>query len=41
MIEKVGFAEAQLVAETGLNSTPKIRGVLIRTQKPDKIKPMM
>jgi hypothetical protein len=36
MIEKVGFADALLVAETGLNSTPKTRGVLICARKPEK-----
>jgi hypothetical protein len=35
-MEKVGFADAQLVSETGLNSSPKTRGVLIRAQKPEK-----
>jgi hypothetical protein len=36
LIEKIGFADAQLVSETGLNSTPKTRGVLIRARKPEK-----
>lgn len=35
-MEKAGFADVQLVSETGLNSTPKTRGVLIRAQKPKK-----
>ena len=36
LMEKVGFADAQLVSETGLNSSPKTRGVLIRGRKPPK-----
>jgi hypothetical protein len=36
LIEKVGFADAELVAETGFNSSPKTKGVLIRGRKPEK-----
>ena len=36
LMEKVGFADAELVAETGLNSSPKTRGVLIHGRKPEK-----
>jgi hypothetical protein len=36
LMEKVGFTDAEMVAETGLNSTPKTRGVLIRARKPEK-----
>jgi hypothetical protein len=36
LMEKVGFADVELVAETGLNSSPKTRGVLIHGRKPEK-----
>jgi len=35
--EHLPYPDAQLVTETGLNSTPKTRGVLIRARKPEKI----
>jgi hypothetical protein len=40
LIQKIGFADVKLVAETGLNSTPKTRGILIRARKPDHIDQM-
>jgi hypothetical protein len=39
LLEKVGFADPELVTETGLNSSPKTRGVLIRARKPEKTDP--
>jgi hypothetical protein len=33
-LEKVGFEKAELVGETGFNSTPKTKGVCLRAQKP-------
>lgn len=33
MIERVGFADGALVAETGFNSSPKTKGVLFRATK--------
>lgn len=36
LIQKVGFADAELVSETGFNSSPKTRGVLFRARKPEK-----
>jgi hypothetical protein len=36
MIQKIGFTDAELVSETGFNSTPKTRGVLIRARKSDR-----
>ncbi len=34
MLEEVGFENAELAGETGFNSTPKTKGVLIRAKKP-------
>jgi hypothetical protein len=34
LLEKVGFRRAELVGETGFNSSPKTRGVLFRAEKP-------
>lgn len=34
LIQKIGFEDAELVAETGFNSSPKTKGVLIRAKKP-------
>lgn len=34
LLEKVGFTKAELVGETGLNSSPKTKGVLLRAEKP-------
>ena len=34
MLKKVGFEKAELVGETGFNSSPKTKGVLIRAEKP-------
>ena len=33
MLQKVGFADAQMIAETGFNSTPKTKGMLFRAAK--------
>ena len=33
MLQKVGFADAQMVAETGFNSSPKTNGTLFRAAK--------
>jgi hypothetical protein len=37
LIQQVGFEDAELVAETGFNSTPKAKGVLIRAEKPTEL----
>jgi hypothetical protein len=34
LLEKVGFTNAELAGETGLNSSPKTKGVLLRAEKP-------
>ena len=34
MLQKVGFENAELVGETGFNSSPKTKGVLLRAKKP-------
>jgi hypothetical protein len=34
LLEKVGFQKVELVGETGFNSTPKTKGVLVRAEKP-------
>jgi hypothetical protein len=34
MLKKAGFRQAELVAETGFNSSPVTKGVLFRAQKP-------
>jgi len=34
LLQKIGFEDAELVAETGFNSSPKTKGVLIRAKKP-------
>ena len=34
MLQKVGFESAELVGETGFNSSPKTKGVLLRAKKP-------
>jgi hypothetical protein len=34
MIRKAGFEQADLVEETGFNSSPATKGVLIRARKP-------
>ena len=34
MLQKVGFENAELVGETGFNSSPKTKGVLLRAEKP-------
>ena len=34
LLEKVGFEKAELVGETGFNSSPKTKGVLFRAEKP-------
>jgi alkylhydroperoxidase/carboxymuconolactone decarboxylase family protein YurZ len=33
MLQKAGFADAQMIAETGFNSTPKTKGMLFRAAK--------
>jgi alkylhydroperoxidase/carboxymuconolactone decarboxylase family protein YurZ len=33
MLNKAGFADAQMVAETGFNSSPKTKGALVRATK--------
>jgi len=34
LLQQIGFEDAKLVAETGFNSSPKTKGVLIRGKKP-------
>lgn len=34
MLQKVGFENAEIVSETGFNSSPKTKGVLLRAEKP-------
>ena len=34
LLKKVGFEKAELVGETGFNSSPKTKGVLFRAEKP-------
>lgn len=34
MLKKAGFEKAELVGETGFNSSPKTKGVLLRAEKP-------
>jgi hypothetical protein len=36
MLQQVGFINAALVAETGFNSSPKTKGVLLRATKGDR-----
>lgn len=33
MIEKTGFQQVELIGETGFNSTPKTKGILVRAEK--------
>jgi alkylhydroperoxidase/carboxymuconolactone decarboxylase family protein YurZ len=33
MLEKAGFSDAQMAAETGFNSSPKTKGTLVRATK--------
>jgi len=35
MFPQAGFVDVELVAETGFNSSPKTKGVLIRARKTD------
>jgi hypothetical protein len=35
MLRQVGFVDIKLVAETGFNSSPKTKGILISARKPD------
>jgi hypothetical protein len=37
MIRQAGFESEELVAETGFNSSPKTKGVLIRAVKPSSM----
>jgi hypothetical protein len=39
LIQKIGFEDAELVSETGLNSSPKTRGILLRARKPEASAP--
>jgi hypothetical protein len=34
MLQQAGFADIELVTETGFNSSPKTKGVLIRSKRP-------
>ena len=34
LLQQIGFEDVELVAETGFNSSPKTKGVLIRAKKP-------
>jgi alkylhydroperoxidase/carboxymuconolactone decarboxylase family protein YurZ len=34
LVKQAGFHEAEMVSETGFNSSPRTRGVLIRAVKP-------
>jgi hypothetical protein len=34
LLQKVGFEKAELVGETGFNSSAKTKGVLLRAKKP-------
>ena len=36
-MQKVGFENAELVGETGFNSTTKTKGVLLRAEKPENV----
>ena len=38
MLEQTGFEDTKLVAETGLNSSPKTKGTLFQAKKPIKIR---
>lgn len=35
MLREVDFEDTELVAETGINSSPKTKGVLVRARKPE------
>lgn len=37
IFENTGFSDIELVNETGFNSSPKTKGVLIRAKKPFKL----
>lgn len=34
MLKKIGFEKAEIVGETGFNSSPKTKGVLFHAKKP-------
>lgn len=34
LLQKAGFENAEIVGETGFNSSPKTQGVLLRAEKP-------
>jgi hypothetical protein len=34
LLQKVGFENAEIVGDTGFNSSPKTKGVLLRAEKP-------
>jgi hypothetical protein len=38
LLQQVGFEDAELVSETGFNSSPKTKGVLIRARKTERVK---
>ena len=38
LLQQIGFEDVEMVAETGFNSSPKTKGVLIRAKKADKIR---
>lgn len=37
MLQKAGFANVELVQETGFNASPKTKGVLVRARKPERL----
>jgi hypothetical protein len=37
LLQQVGFEDAELVSETGFNSSPKTKGVLIRARKTERL----
>ncbi len=37
LLKRIGFVKAELVGETGFNSTPKTRAVLFRAEKPGNL----
>ncbi len=37
LIQQSGFENAELMAETGFNSSPKTKGVLVRARKAEKM----
>jgi len=37
MLQKAGFANVELVQETGFNASPKTKGVLVRARKTERL----